>query len=68
MAAEMMKAGTLADSARATHIEEQVTQDWKNRHKLFKKWAKSCSAVLGSEFWGSSVSHTTSQRSGLDPR
>jgi hypothetical protein len=40
MAAEMMKAGTLAESARATQTEEQVTQDWKNRHKLSKKWGK----------------------------
>jgi len=32
MAAEMMKAGTLADSARARQTEEQVTQDWKNHH------------------------------------
>jgi hypothetical protein len=41
MAAEMMKAGTLADSAGATKIEEQVTQDWKNRYKLSKKMQRS---------------------------
>ena len=40
MAADMMKAGTTADSARATQIEEQVMQDWKTRHKLSKKWSK----------------------------
>jgi hypothetical protein len=40
MAADMMKAGTIADNARATQIEEQIMQDWKNRHKLSKKWGK----------------------------
>jgi hypothetical protein len=40
MAADMMKAGTIADSVRATQIEEQVMQDWKNRHKQSKKWGK----------------------------
>jgi hypothetical protein len=36
----MMKAGTIADSVRATQIEEQVMQDWKNCHKQSKKWGK----------------------------
>jgi hypothetical protein len=40
MGADMMKAGTIANSARATQIEEQVLQDWKTRHKLSRKWGK----------------------------
>ncbi len=31
---------TIADSARATQIEEQVMQDWQNHHKLSKNWGK----------------------------
>jgi hypothetical protein len=40
MTPDMMKAGKIADSARATQIEEQAMQDWKNRNKLSKKWGK----------------------------
>ena len=40
MTPDMMKAGKIADSARATQIEEQAMQDWKNRDKLSKKWGK----------------------------
>ncbi len=36
----MMKAGTIADSVRATQIEEQVMQDLKIRRKMSKKWGK----------------------------
>jgi hypothetical protein len=39
-AGERVKAGTIADSARATQIQEQVMQDWKIRHKMSKKWGK----------------------------
>jgi hypothetical protein len=40
MGADLMKAGTLANSKRATQIEEQVMQDWTTRHKLSRNWGK----------------------------